>query len=106
MTTHRPNQVAAQESVLSSGTMAEHESGDIQLNLVTREGSNHFSLYGIAGFTNNALQDDNLTEKLRNRGLTVNPSIDRIWDYGLGVGGPIARDKVWFYSANRWWGTI
>jgi hypothetical protein len=28
----------------------------------------------------------------------------RVYDYGIGVGGPIAKDKIWFYSANRWWG--
>src|SRR3989442_1105684 len=27
-----------------------------------------------------------------------------IWDWGVGVGGPIKKDRLWFYAANRWWG--
>ena len=28
----------------------------------------------------------------------------KVYDYGVGVGGPIVRDRLWFYSANRVWG--
>src|SRR5262249_39117721 len=40
------------------------------------------------------------------RGSSANSnSVDAIWDYGLGIGGPIVRDRIWFYEANRSWGT-
>ena len=27
-----------------------------------------------------------------------------VYDYGIGVGGPIVRDRLWFYSSTRFWG--
>ena len=50
------------------------------------------------------MQAQNLTDGLRARGLTATPGAKQIWDYGVGVGGPIFRDKLWFYQGNRWWG--
>src|SRR5262249_15155828 len=35
----------------------------------------------------------------------INNTVKKIYDYGLGVGGPIVRDKLWFYEANRRWGS-
>src|SRR5262249_28362994 len=32
-------------------------------------------------------------------------SVKKVWDYGGGVGGPILRDKLWFYGSARAWGT-
>src|SRR5262249_44461048 len=29
----------------------------------------------------------------------------KVYDYGVGIGGPIMQDKLWFYTANRWWGS-
>src|SRR5262249_46856257 len=31
-------------------------------------------------------------------------AMKKVYDYGIGIGGPIISDKIWFYSANRWWG--
>jgi hypothetical protein len=41
---------------------------------------------------------------LRARGLTRYNVNKRIWDFGGGVGGPLKRDTLWFYSAVRDWG--
>lgn len=98
------NQTAVQETVLGTGgIIAESDTGGIQINNVPREGSNKFSLYGNFVYANESLQGTNLSDAVRARGLTgVNPVKD-IYDVGIGVGGPIKRDRLWFYSANRWW---
>ena len=31
--------------------------------------------------------------------------LKKTWDFGGGIGGPLARDRLWFYTAHRWWGT-
>ena len=40
------------------------------------------------------------------RGLTVGSPIQKIWDVGGGAGGPIMKDKVWYYAGVREWGSI
>jgi hypothetical protein len=98
------NQTAVQETVLGTGgIIAESDTGGVQINNVPREGSNKFSLYGNFAFANESMQGTNLSPQVQARGLTgVNP-VRRIYDYGVGIGGPIVRDRLWFYSANRWW---
>ena len=41
---------------------------------------------------------------LRSRGLTESAETKKVYDYGVGLGGRIVRDKLWFYTAHRWWG--
>jgi hypothetical protein len=98
------NQTAVQETVLGTGgIIAETETGGVQMNNVPRDGGNRFSLYTNVGYAKESMQGSNLSDEIRARGLaTVNP-IKSIYDLGIGVGGPVLKDRLWFYSANRWW---
>ena len=51
------------------------------------------------------MQGSNLTDELRDRGLTTSQELDYIYDYGISVGGPIKKDKIWFFTSFRRWGT-
>jgi len=51
---------------------------------------------GRTYFTNDSLQGDNRTEELKDLGYAGN-QINQIIDYGLHVGGPIKRDRFWFW---------
>ena len=100
------NQAAIQEIVMSTGNMdAETPYGGVGVNAIPKEGGNSFSYYVNISGTNGNLQNSNLNDDLRARGVSTVPEIRKIWDYGVGVGGPIVRDRVWFYTAHRWWGT-
>jgi carboxypeptidase family protein len=100
-----PNQMAIQEITLeTSGQNAEVETAGVQINLVPKEGGNSFRGAFLAAYTNSHLQSDNLDDALRARGITTTPTAKRIYDYGMAVGGPIKRDRVWFFTAQRWWG--
>jgi hypothetical protein len=100
------NQAAVQEIVLeTSGMSADTESGGAQLNVVPKDGGNTFKgSFNING-TNGNLQSSNLTDALRARGLTTVSEVKKIWDIGGGLGGPIKRDTLWFYTAFRKWGS-
>lgn len=99
------NQAFVQEMVLQiSGVGAESQTGGVQINIVPREGGNQFKLYSFNSGTSGRFQVENLDDELRARGVTTAPKVKRVWDISAGVGGPIRRDKLWFYSAQRYWG--
>ena len=99
------NQTAVQETVLvTTGVLGESETGGVQMNNIPRDGSNRFSLYGNLNFANESMQGTNLSDEVRSRGLTAVAPIKKVYEYAVGVGGPVKRDRLWFYSANRWWG--
>ena len=49
-------------------------------------------------------QSNNLDSDLRALGLNTVDKVDKIWDFNFGIGGPIFRDKLWFYGSARHWG--
>ena len=95
------NAASAQEvSLQTSGNSAESETGGIMLNIIPKEGGNRFSGYLFSNFTNNGFQADNLSQDLIAWGLTLANSVEKVWDLNGAVGGPILRDKLWFYTAT------
>ena len=101
---YNPNQAAAQEIVLETGGIsAQSETAGIQMNLVPKDGGNTLRSALYMNGTGPALQGTNLTDDLQSRGLTTTPGVKKIYDVGGDVGGPIKRDKLWFYTALRWW---
>jgi hypothetical protein len=82
----------------------------IGINLVTKRGTNRFR-GGARGFlTHDDLQSSNLPAALVHDPRLENPDgtfrdqadhIQQISDYGFDLGGPILKDKLWFYGS---WG--
>jgi hypothetical protein len=72
--------------------------GGININFVTPRGGN--KLRGGARFylTDKSFQSDNLTSELRTLELAGN-KVRSVYDYGFNVGGPIVRDKLWFWGS-------
>jgi carboxypeptidase family protein len=99
------NPASAQEITIELGLgNAEYETGGVQVNTIPRSGGNEFVGYYFSSYTNDALQNTNLSDELRRRGITRGNQIERIWDFNVGLGGPISRDRLWFYTAHRLWG--
>jgi len=100
------NNGAVQEiSIQTGGLSAESELGGLVSNMIPREGANTFRGVVFGNYTNGHLQSNNLTDALIANGLTAVNSVDKIWDFNPGFGGPILRDKLWFYLSARSWGT-
>ena len=91
-----------QEIVLTaSGGLGEAEVGGPTLNILPREGGNRLSGQFYVAQVTEGMVGSNYTDELRNRGLSTPGSFERLWDYNLGVGGPIARDRLWFFAQGR-----
>jgi hypothetical protein len=106
--THRftVNQLSVQEVVTETGGVtAESDVGGLNINMTLRDGGNRFTGEFNGDYANNRLQSDNLNDSLRTRGLIRSNSTKYVYDRGFGLGGPLKKDQVWFYSSNRWLGS-
>jgi hypothetical protein len=96
------NPATVEEMVVGTGGVsAESEASGIMMNMIPKEGGNTYR-GSISGFyTNDHLQSDNLTDDLRGRGLTSPNRVLRLYDFNVTVGGPVKKDKLWFFTAPR-----
>jgi hypothetical protein len=98
------NQAGVHEVVLeTAGMSAESQTGGVHMNIVPKDGGNTFKLYVNAAYSGKNLQNTNLSDDLRARGLTQAAKLKEASDFGVGLGGPIRRERLWFYTAHRWW---
>ena len=51
-----------------------------------------------------ALQGNNVTPELQAKGLTAANSLKKLWDINPSFGGPIVRDRLWFFGTYRYQG--
>ncbi len=101
------NQAMVQEvSVEVSSESAEQQMAGIKTNLIPKEGGNNYSGFLFLGGTNTNFQQNNLTPALQAQGLQSVTHLNKVWDLNPAWGGPIIKDKLWFYNAFRYWGSI
>jgi hypothetical protein len=97
------NPMGIQEMTIDTGSNdAELHAGGVRTNYTLREGGNTFHGVVFGAYAPGKLQADNLTDSLRSRGLTEPNQIKANWDINPAFGGPILRDKVWFFGAARY----
>jgi hypothetical protein len=101
------NTIGVQEVVVDAGgNVAESETGAANVNMVPQDGGNRFKLMSIVNYTTQNLASGQVPDDLIARGSAPNQNaVKKVYDYGLGFGGPFLKDKLWFYTANRWWGS-
>ena len=96
------NHLANQEMVYeTSGISAETSAGGVRINMIGREGGNTLSGQQYFGFSQSGFQQDQLTQRLQDRGASSRESIDQIYDFNTALGGPIVRDRFWFFGSFR-----
>ena len=95
----------AQEVVFSTaGSLGEAENAGPAMNLVPRQGGNRLSGTVFSNWANGSMQSSNFTEEIQRAGLRAPNALSRIWDTSLAIGGPITRDRLWFFAATRYQG--
>lgn len=97
------NDASAAELVYTSGAeSAEMAHSGLYVDLVPKDGGNRWNGYLFSDFTYGGWSASILTDRLKARGITNVARVERISDFNPGVGGPIRRDKLWFYAAYRY----
>jgi Carboxypeptidase regulatory-like domain len=78
------------------------QSSGLSINLVTKSGSNVFKGSAVTTYENDATQGNNVTKEQFDAGsngfLSGNP-IKHIGNYSAEFGGPIVKNKLWFWGA-------
>jgi hypothetical protein len=82
----------------TSGTDPRSQTGGLSINMVTKRGTNDFHGLARMYFTNHSLQATNIPSDLAAIGYTGN-RINQISDYGGDFGGPLMKDKLWFWAS-------
>jgi hypothetical protein len=92
--------------VTTAGADASQQGAGVQVNFITRSGSNKFTGFGRFYNTNDKCfgefgncQSINVTDALRKQNVGGGNPIQDIRDTGAQLGGPIVRDKAWFWGA-------
>jgi Carboxypeptidase regulatory-like domain len=102
------NALIAEAVYKTSGISAETSAGGVFLNLVPKDGGN--TIHGQGFFAGSAdnwhLQSSNVDAALLNRNVpSTGTRIDHLNDYNFSVGGPVIKDKLWYFGSVRHQGT-
>ena len=94
-------------AVTTGGADLTVQSGGIGINLVTKRGTNAFHGGARMLLAHDDMQSGNVPDSLSADPRLVNPDgtfrdkadhIQQISDYGFELGGPIVKDKLWFFG--------
>jgi hypothetical protein len=89
-----------QVQVSAAAKGAEAQSPGLTLSFVIKSGSNKLSGMYLGAWQDGAFQGNNVTPELRAAGFDPGDNkFTRYNDVSLDLGGPILRDKLWFYGA-------
>ena len=97
---------SVQETTVStSGGLGESETAGMVINMVPREGGNTHRGSIFWNFANGAMQGSNFTDELRAKGLRSPNELHRVWEFSPQEGGPLVRDKLWYFLSARYQGS-
>jgi len=90
-------------AISTGGNDLKVQTGGLGINFVTRRGTNQFKGSAKFTFDNNSMESSNLPGALNgdSRLLGANKAnhTDQILDYGFDIGGPLLKDKLWFWGS-------
>jgi hypothetical protein len=95
---------AQEVQITVAGGLGETDRGGPQFNIVPKTGGNTFSGTYFGSTAGEWSQGNNLDDQLRLFGITELPAIIKNWDTSFALGGPIKRDRLWFFGVLRTFG--
>jgi hypothetical protein len=92
---------AAEVVTTTSGGLGEAEVGGPTLSIVPRSGGNNASGMAYLSGVTRGMVGNNYSDALRQAGLQTPGKLIKQWDFTGGLGGPIVRDRIWYYVTAR-----
>jgi hypothetical protein len=93
--------LSAEVTVSTSAHPAEIQSGGLRTNMIPKDGGNVVSGSIFMGGTDGAWQSDNVNDEMRAQNFTSANGIAHIQNFNGSMGGPLLRDKLWFFISAR-----
>ena len=90
-------------SYQTSAINAEVSAGGVRANMIPKDGGNQFRGTAFFSAANSALQSDN-SKEAKALGLAAPDALNKVWDFNIADGGPIRKDRLWFFASYRDWG--
>jgi hypothetical protein len=81
---------------------AELPTGGVRINFIPRDGGNRFADSAFFTFANKGLQGNNFSDELKAAGLATPTKIVSNFDFNEAFGGPLKKDRVWFWFSTRY----
>ncbi len=86
-----------------SGVDAQAATGGVRVNFIPRDGGNRFSGTIAGSYARDSFASDNYQgTDVQARGLVGPNTIKANGEFNPGVGGPIKRDKLWFFLSGKY----
>ena len=95
------NQMIQEMSYTTAGAGADVSPGGVRVNIVMKDGGNQHNGSFFGAWSDGSWQSDNHSDELRAQGLRAVDKIKKIYEFSGGFGGPIKRDKLWYFAAGR-----
>lgn len=89
-------------SYATGADSAEMGQGGLRINMIPKDGGNTYKGMLFGNWANRSMQAQNLSQALIDRGLASIGRLERMWDTTASLGGPIKRDKLWFFTTAGW----
>jgi len=96
---------ATEVAITTSGGLGEAEVGGIAMNIVPRTGGNSFSAHAYVTGFNQSMRATNFTQRIQDAGLVAPNQINYNYDTSWSSGGPILRDRLWYFTQTYYRGS-
>ena len=93
--------LSAEVTVSTSAHPAEIQSGGLRTNMIPKDGGNTVSGSIFLGGSDGGWQSNNVSDEMRAQNFTSANGIAHIQNFNASMGGPIFRDKLWFFASAR-----
>ncbi len=95
------NQMIQEMTYTTAGAGADVSPGGVRVNVVMKDGGNSFNGAFFGAWNDGSWQSDNMSDALSSKGLRAVDKITKIYEFSVGLGGPILKDKLWYFAAGR-----
>ena len=95
------NQMIQEMTYTTAGAGADVSPGGVRVNVVMKDGGNQHNGTFFGSWNDGSWQANNHTPALQAAGLRAVDKISKIYEFSGGIGGPIKRDRLWYFFAGR-----